>query len=436
MRISVAAAGGLTVALLAAGCGAPGAGTPQASQGAGTGRTGAAGAGRAANTARRVMPTGAHRALHVIGFAVSSSHRSFAAVASTGQPVLTEVAPFWYGITATGALESKVSPTTVKWVKGKRLAVMPLFNNARGNHQVLLTPKARSTAVANIASVVQKKGYAGASIDFQLLPNTTAVREGYSQFLAQLGRRLHAMHKTLTANIIPTLQATASHGAYDEAAMAKSVDQIILMAYDRHASGSPPGPVAPIPWVRAGIEHAIAQGVRPNQLYLGVASYGYDWPQGSTNASTVGYRQIAAMHAKPIWDPASGEYHFTYTKNGTTHTVWYEGPRSAAAKVRLAKAKGLYGIAIWRLGYENAAYWTQLKSTLGRVAKAGSRATGAPVVGRPSTHLPTPGLRSLSRLPHPPRSVPRAGPFSGQAGRPSPAPVMHRSITHRRAPPL
>jgi spore germination protein len=161
--------------------------------------------------------------------------------------------------------------------------------------------------------------------------------------------------------------------------------RFILMAYDRHATGSPPGPVAPMPWVKQAVSHAIAVGVKPSQLLLGVANYGYDWPQGSTNAATVSYAQISKMNVKPIWDAASGEYHFTYTKNGITHQVWFEGTRSMSEKVSLAKAQKLSGIAVWRLGYDNTKWWSALANQVGNSVPKGGTVQGRPMAGRSGT---------------------------------------------------
>jgi spore germination protein len=355
--------------------------------------------------------------LHVIGFAVNSSHRSFA-VASTRPHLLSEVAPFWYGVTAGGTLKAKVSPATLAWARRHHIALMPLFNNAGGQYAVLVNPASRNRAVSAIADAVKIHGYAGASIDFQGLPDTAPVRTGFDRFLTALSRRLHGMHRTLTVNVIPTRQATAAHGAYDEAMLARSADQVILMAYDRHAAGSPPGPVAPLQWVRQGVRHALAMGLKPSQIYLGVASYGYDWKKGSTQATTVGYRQVVAMGVKPIWDPAAAEYHFTYTKNGVTHVVWYEGPRSLVQRVQLAKNHSLYGIAIWRLGYETPSYWSTLGAAIGgKAARAGTAAVGRPKP-RPGAPL---RLRSLNRM-----GPPHAGYGGARLPAPGSAPMRGR----------
>ncbi len=133
--------------------------------------------------------------------------------------------------------------------------------------------------------------------------------------------------------------------------------------------------------MKQAVSHAIAMGVKPSQIPLAMASYGYDLPQGSTNAHTVSYAQISKMNVKPIRDAASGEHHFTDTKNGTSHQVWFEGTRSRAEKVCLAKAQKLSGFAVWRLGYDNTKWWSALSKRVGNsVPKAGT-VQGRPMAG-------------------------------------------------------
>ena len=347
------------------------------------------------------------RGLHVMGFAVNSRHASYAAVSSQPQ-LLSEVAPFWYSVQKDGSLKMMKNPTTLSWVKKHRIPLMPLFNNAMAQYDVLLTPKLRTTTANNITQLVLKNGYDGASVDFQGLPNKATVRNGLDAFVTQLATDLHKNHKRLTVNLIPTGQATASNGAYNEAVLAKNADQIILMAYDKHSSGSPAGPVAPITWVRSAVHEAMARGVKPGQIYLGVANYGYDWVKGTTKATTVGYSKVQAMHAHPIWDAASGEYHFTYTKGGKPHVVWYEGTRSLAQKVDLARVKHLHGIAIWRLGYENAAYWKTLGHLIGT----------PPKVGRPKPHASPKTVPVTQPTTTARPAVPAGAPHHRVAGRP------------------
>jgi len=175
-------------------------------------------------------PSAASTGLHVVGFAVNARHASFQAVQNVPH-LVSEVAPFWYSVLPTGGVKEMTNATTRSWATSHGVPLMPLFNNAGSRSGVLIDATARTTAVANIAAIVKKENYDGASVDFQGLNATPAVRAGLVTFTSQLASRLHGMGKRLTVNIIPTAQATAASGAYNEAALAKSADQIILMTW-------------------------------------------------------------------------------------------------------------------------------------------------------------------------------------------------------------
>ena len=166
--------------------------------------------------------------LHVVGFAVNARHASFEAVSKVPH-LVSEVAPFWYSVEPTGAIKTMKTPATETWAHKNGVPLMPLFNNARSSSGVLTDPAARQRAVANIVALVKKDNYDGASVDFQGLNATPAVRTGLVSFVSTLASQLHAAGKRVTVNIIPTQQATAQNGAYNETALAKSADQIILM---------------------------------------------------------------------------------------------------------------------------------------------------------------------------------------------------------------
>lgn len=275
--------------------------------------------------------------------------------------LITYLAPFWYKINPDGSLMKNISPRTLAFAKKSHLSLMPLFTNAGGSAAVLMSPATTKTGVQNVVNEVVSKGYGGASLDFQLLPPTA--RAGLTSFSNMLATSLKAKGRRHTVNIIPRAQTTAHHGAYNQPQLSRNSDGIILMTYDHHSDSSGPGAVAPLWWVRDSVNYALKKGVPAQKIFLGVATYGYDWG-GSGPVATMPLKTVRQMGVKPIWDAAAKEYHFTYTKNGVTHQVWYEDERSVRYKVALAKRLGLRGIAIWRMGYEDSPYWAALQKDL------------------------------------------------------------------------
>jgi len=58
-----------------------------------------------------------------------------------------------------------------------------------------------------------------------------------------------------------------------------------------------------------------------------------------------------------LWDDAAQVPYFRYVSGGDEYVVYFENKESAAAKLRIVTKYGLGGIAVWRLGLNEAAIW-------------------------------------------------------------------------------
>ncbi len=269
------------------------------------------------------------------------------------------VSPYWYRINAGGTLTSDNTDAHVaSFAHQNKIRIWPLIGNSGVNP--MYSSATRVAMTKTVIDLAKKYNFDGAFIDFELLAPYS--RDDLSTFLNGLGRQLHKMGKGLGVAVFPKVGVTTdiTH-PYDYPALGSVTDSVVIMAYDHHYQGGPPGPVAPLPWVRQNLKYAL-QYVPKQRIYLGVAGYGYNWSGGS--AATVSTLQAQDLLKKygiqPIWDAASQEYHFSYTDNGQ-HVVWYEDPRSLAGKLQLARQFHIGGIALWRLGYEAPDFWTQIR---------------------------------------------------------------------------
>ncbi len=284
------------------------------------------------------------------------------------------VMPFWHSVRPDGSVEDRgVRTEVIDFARAHGLAVVPLFNNAKVPESAafLASEEGRRRAVRNISALVEKWGYDGVHIDFELLP--PRLSEGFSLFLAELRGALGpARH--LSAAVIPKVDVHPEiHGLYDYAEMARSCDFIVLMAYDRHWATSKAGPISPLGWVEENIVHALSEwGVPPEKVVLGVGGYGLDWPEGGgkdRRASVVpayAVEDIARRHGASIrWDAESENPHFSYYSGSTRRDVWYQDERVMAQRVALVLKYRLRGLALWRMGYETPGTWTVLRDSLG-----------------------------------------------------------------------
>ncbi|WP_028962206.1 glycosyl hydrolase family 18 protein [Sulfobacillus thermosulfidooxidans] len=277
---------------------------------------------------------------------------------------LTTVSPRWFQVNPSGSVtDIGYDNYVVQLAHQHHVAVMPLFTNAGGSSQVLLTAASRQQAITNIVSVVKTDHLDGVNIDFELLK--PSARAGLSLFVTDLASKLHALHKTIGVSVFPLVGLPYSiNGADDYSALAKAADYLVVMVYDHHYSGGPPGPVAPFGWVQDNIKAALKQ-VPASKIVLAIGMYGYDWVDNghAGPAKTVPDEEVPQLLHKygvhAHYNYLDSQNWFTYTAaSGIKHIVYYMGTRSAQARINLARHDHLAGISLWRLGFEEPNFWS------------------------------------------------------------------------------
>lgn len=102
------------------------------------------------------------------------------------------------------------------------------------------------------------------------------------------------------------------------------------------------------------------------RVVLGLPTYGYDWPAGGpgTDLQWADVQALSAARRAPQrWDTATQSPWLEYVDDrGRRHTVWFESARSLALKVDTARHYGIGGVYVWRLGGEDPAIWSALRS--------------------------------------------------------------------------
>jgi len=355
-RIAVCVASvGLGLSLLASGCGHP-----------------------------KAMPspgvTGGAPPLRVLAFYDDRAEKprgSILPLIAANHAAITDLAPLWYSVMADGTLRDQSENDVKAFARDKHIRLMPLVINAKGTSDFLLQAGACTTgpcgrAVDNLAALLRRESYDGLNIDFELLK--PEARAGLTAFVRQLHARTQALHKVLTIDVIPAGNRRQAEAAYDFAALAANSDDVVLMTYDAHDDSSKAGPIAPLAWVRQRAHVALQLGVPPTKLILGLADYGYDWTSPN-HATTIPLKQAEALSSArgiKVQRTADGEPHFTYSKNGVEHTVWYEDGRGILPKIKLARQMHLKGLALWMAGYETAQYWHSLRAGAGTLTTTGA----------------------------------------------------------------
>jgi len=284
---------------------------------------------------------------------------------------VNEVSPFWYELSDDGGVVDSPgaeNSAVLAALKSQNTTIIPTIAWAKGAplSAILNDAGKRAAHIRQIMAKVKMSVYDGIDIDYENLPE--ADRDIFSRFVRELAARVHKRGK----NLVVTVNAKTSepgewNGArsHDYAAIGAYADYVRVMAYDQHYSAGPPGPIAGIDWVEKVISFSLTR-IPKEKLVLGVPLYGYDWGPG--RAKSLVHDEAAAKSlsrgAPIVWDEGSASSFFKYSDDSGEHTVWFENSRSLEAKIRLAAKYDLAGVAIWRLGREDKAFYRKIRSVL------------------------------------------------------------------------
>lgn len=217
----------------------------------------------------------------------------------------------------------------------------------RAAHRLLDSDR-HIAAVAERLGRFARQGWDGVNIDLERLRGRDA--DGLVAFVRAIQDAMPAA-KTVTIDVSATgsLEGYRDRG-YRMRAIGEAADTVKLMTYDEHGpTWSGPGPVGSLDWQRRTLEAAL-DAVPAAKLDLGVAGYGYSWPEDGTGRNytiTTIRRMVERDGARPRWVAEDGEW-TTRLSNGTV--LWWSDRRSYAERVDLAREHGLHGLAVWRLG--------------------------------------------------------------------------------------
>jgi spore germination protein len=327
------------------------------------------------NMGSSVPASGSGRA--VVGYYTVnySGDKSSYNVLKAQSSVLTAIAPFSYSVDRSGKVTGSHFADAMEIATSKGLKNLALVHNMAGSSfsksevsALLNSQSARAAAVKNIARIVAQRGYDGVNIDFENVP--PADRTVLTKFMKELAAELRPKGYLVTMSV-PAKHTdspkSAWIGAFDYHALGQICDQIMLMTYDEHTSGTSPGPVASLPWVEKVIKYATSQ-IPKHKVIMGVAAYGYDWNTKTNKAKGVSYSQAistAAKHgAKVQWDNVAQVPYYTYKSGGVTHKVYFESTESLKMKLKLVDRYDIGGIALWRLGQEDDNSWKAIETAL------------------------------------------------------------------------
>jgi spore germination protein YaaH len=241
----------------------------------------------------------------------------------------------------------------------------------------------------DVLPIMDQYGFTNLNLDIEHTRDASdAAQESFLQFTKTIRDELTKDHnKTLTVDVT-TLDLINKTTLIRPQAVAKLADDIVIMAYDYHSTGSSvTGPVAPLKGAGIVSEYDTDAAVQkallsiPRQkILLGVPLYGYEWetlgneprsaiiPNSGNAASNRRAEQLVNTCAtcSAQFDKISEEAYVIYSdpETNTYHQIFYPTAQSTLQKINLAKDNSLAGLALWSLGYEGSSILTPLQNYL------------------------------------------------------------------------
>lgn len=276
------------------------------------------------------------------------------------------VHPTYYRCGPDGAIEGTNNPEMTAWAQMHDIDVLPriMCMDAVVQHEILTNEATRTNTLEFIEQTVVHNGYDGIDIDFE--GGYISDRDALTEFIALLAQRLHSIDKTLSMAIAAkdgTELPSSRSQFFDYDGLSQHADWLFVMTWGKTWSTSPPGPTDPLNWV-TDVADYVASRPRKERYILGFLASARDWEAndaGASPAESLTYSEAmerAAQHdVSPTLDPSSFSLTYDYVApNGDTHTVWLSNARTIAARVQLARSRGLC-IGFWRLGQEDEEVW-------------------------------------------------------------------------------
>ncbi len=322
---------------------------------------------------------------------------------------LTEINPFVYSVSTSGAIIDNGSMSQAPWpalitaARVQKVRVVPtiMWSNGAAIYKILSVAKTRQALETTIALLAREKGYDGIDIDFE---GKTAPTEPYfSLFLKGLYSRMG--NKLVTCDIEARTPISAEYyGAHvpagagdyanDYTQINKYCDRVHLMTYDQQgvdqqlaaaaaSSSELYAPVADPAWVEAVVELA-EKTINPGKIIVGIPTYGYEYQVTAYADNQYLYNilwtfdpryaaEIEAQYGVAPVRNSAGELSLTYVPNDASSTP--PGPASIFSNAPLSGLTAAAAASLYATTYNshltfNLLDWSDAQSVTDKIALA------------------------------------------------------------------
>lgn len=287
------------------------------------------------------------------------------------------IAPTWFSLTDNeGSFYSFASEWYVESAHARGLQVWGVWDNFNHRNatgaqvseiEVLSYTSKRQRLVRNMVDTALALKLDGINVDFEGL--TAACGEHYVQFLRELSVLCRSSGLILSVdNYVPL----NFNDYYRLDIQGKVLDYCIIMGYDEHWHGSgDPGSVASIGYVSKGLDRTLEQ-VPAEKVVNALPFYMILWKTQGTKVTdeyvTLNNLESFLQGMRSVelqWDETTCQNYGEWRSGDEVYQIWVEDEDSIRVKLNVMHARGIGGVAVWRLGYGRPAAWELIRAYCG-----------------------------------------------------------------------
>lgn len=251
-----------------------------------------------------------------------------------------------YGELVGVPLRTKLSPSF-------RVHLVVVCNSLSLSHMILNPSfKKRERLIEDLLYSVEK--FDGLQIDFELIPKRE--RANFHEFLRILSAKVKKKGKIFSVCVPARIQQRKGD-IFDYEKIASLCDKVVVMAYDEHWAGSPPGAVSSLNWGRNVARYAI-ETIGSTKLLMGLPFYGRSWASEKTATAWYYSGAMRLMRENNVEEFCyKGGIPYAKLCMNVDVELYFDDAYSLVRRLKEYESLGVKRAAFWCMGQEDKEVW-------------------------------------------------------------------------------